>query len=481
MINEPKSYRRILKSTSITGGSTLVTIFVGIIRTKIVAIILGPSGVGIYGLFQSFIATASTFSGVGIATAASREIAEANEKDSKVDFLETIQALLFGTIILAVLSGFAIWFFREEFAMLVFGNIKDANYIGWLAIAVSFSVISASQLAIIQGVRDIAKLARLNVLSSIVGSTIGVIVTLLFGQFGLISLALAIPICSVIFGVYAIKNNFKLLEGAINITKVFNKFSLMAKLGIALFFYAVLEQITFLLVRGSIRNTLGVDSLGYFQAGYTIAVMYLGVITGAMASDFMPRIAENIGDNGKINKIINHQTEVGLLIASPIIVLMIGYAPMIISLMYSKEFISSVQLMRVLLLSDILKLISWPVGIALIGMGDGAAFARQGPVQLVIFYIGIIILMPSIGLISIGYMMILIQIIGTIWGFYYLFLKTGYKLERKILNFAVISELIIILNYYVSILNDIAGIIFSSLFSFSIMIYSYSNIKLKIK
>ena len=63
-----------MKSTSITGGATIINILISIIRTKIVAILLGPAGIGIIGLFQSFVSTATAFSGLGIATAASREI-----------------------------------------------------------------------------------------------------------------------------------------------------------------------------------------------------------------------------------------------------------------------------------------------------------------------------------------------------------------------------------------------------------------------
>jgi len=481
MIDQKKSYRRILKSTSITGGATVVNILVGVIRTKVVAVLLGPAGVGILGLYQSFISTASTFSGVGIATAASREIAELNGGHEEDGLRETIEALLIGTVILAVISGLVIWLFRDMLAMQVLGNIEAGNEIGWLGLAVSFAVVSASLVAIIQGMRQIEKLAKLNILSGIVATLVGIFILWKYRESGLVAFALAGPICSVFLGFYALRRNCNVAISGLNIHRLFHKFKVMGKLGFTLFFYAALEQVTFLFIRGNIKSSLGVDALGYFQAGYTIAVMYLGVITGAMASDFMPRIAESIRDSRGINKIINHQTEIGLLIGAPIIILMIGYAPIIINVMYSKSFIASVDIMRLLLLSDILKLISWPVGIALIGMGDGAAFARQGPVQLAIFYMGIILLIPIVGVLSVGYMMILIQAIGAVWGFYYLYRKTGYILEKSIRKYASIAGLIIIVTYCICITNELIGMIFSGVLAILFSLYSYHSLKLRTK
>jgi hypothetical protein len=46
------SYRSILKSTSLIGGASFINILISMIRTKFVAILLGPSGVGLLGLYS---------------------------------------------------------------------------------------------------------------------------------------------------------------------------------------------------------------------------------------------------------------------------------------------------------------------------------------------------------------------------------------------------------------------------------------------
>lgn len=48
---EQKDYGQIAKSTGIFGGSQLVIILSGILRTKVLALLLGATGVGLAGLF----------------------------------------------------------------------------------------------------------------------------------------------------------------------------------------------------------------------------------------------------------------------------------------------------------------------------------------------------------------------------------------------------------------------------------------------
>lgn len=51
--SKQSTYRSIFKATSLFGGLQLYLIFISIIKSKFIAILLGPLGVGIQGLFQS--------------------------------------------------------------------------------------------------------------------------------------------------------------------------------------------------------------------------------------------------------------------------------------------------------------------------------------------------------------------------------------------------------------------------------------------
>ena len=76
------NYGQILKSSSIIGAASIINILVGLLRTKVAAVLLRPAGVGLIGLFQILMATASTVSAVDFDNVGTRQIAEANGSDN---------------------------------------------------------------------------------------------------------------------------------------------------------------------------------------------------------------------------------------------------------------------------------------------------------------------------------------------------------------------------------------------------------------
>ncbi len=53
MTKESSSYKQILKATSIFGGVQVFNIIISILRAKFIAVIIGPVGMGIFGLLTS--------------------------------------------------------------------------------------------------------------------------------------------------------------------------------------------------------------------------------------------------------------------------------------------------------------------------------------------------------------------------------------------------------------------------------------------
>ena len=55
MSENKSSYRQILKATSLFGSVQLFNILIAVLRTKLIAILIGPIGIGIAGLLNSTI------------------------------------------------------------------------------------------------------------------------------------------------------------------------------------------------------------------------------------------------------------------------------------------------------------------------------------------------------------------------------------------------------------------------------------------
>ena len=62
------SHRQIFRSSAIIGGATVINIVIGIVKVKVLAVLLGPAGVGLMGLYQNIVGLAPTLAGGGLGT-----------------------------------------------------------------------------------------------------------------------------------------------------------------------------------------------------------------------------------------------------------------------------------------------------------------------------------------------------------------------------------------------------------------------------
>ena len=97
-MSESSSYKQILRSSSIIGGASVVNILISLLRTKVVAVVLGPAGVGFIGLLVTLMATASTVASLGFGNVGTRQIAEAVGEDDTAAVAAARRALFWGTL-----------------------------------------------------------------------------------------------------------------------------------------------------------------------------------------------------------------------------------------------------------------------------------------------------------------------------------------------------------------------------------------------
>ena len=97
------TYFHILKYTSLFGGIQGLNILVGLVRNKLVAMILGPDGMGIVSLFNSTIRFISDSTGLGIPTSAVKNLSQSiSEREANIR--DTVQ-LVRSWSLLAALVG----------------------------------------------------------------------------------------------------------------------------------------------------------------------------------------------------------------------------------------------------------------------------------------------------------------------------------------------------------------------------------------
>src|SRR5437868_2065430 len=120
------SYGQILKSSALIGFSTVVTLAIGIVRTKAMAVWLGPAGFGLMGLYSSIAELAQSIAGMGINASGVRQIAEAvgtgdTERIARAAVVLRRAAILLGVLGAAIPLGFSQWI-----SILTFGTDQQS-------------------------------------------------------------------------------------------------------------------------------------------------------------------------------------------------------------------------------------------------------------------------------------------------------------------------------------------------------------------
>lgn len=343
-------------------------------RTKVVAVLLGPAGIGLLGLLQSLMATATTIAGLGTLNAGTREIAKSSTSAESAALDRARGTLITTTFLLSLLGATTFWALRRPLAQYVLGDQSLSNEVGLLSIGIILGLAGGAQATLLHGLRRISDLAKVTVVASLVFTALGLIALLAFGSDGLVLFVLAGPLSSYLACRYYVsrlrlpKLRYR-LRSAISADG-----AALVRLGVAFMLSALVVVAGELVVKSMLQQQLGTHALGLFQATWTISMTYIGFALGAMGADYFPRVAGSIDDNGKVNRLANEQTEVALLLAGPVLLGMLGLAPWAVRWLYSTEFAPAWELLRFQIMGDILKVASWPLGFIIIAKGDGRTF-----------------------------------------------------------------------------------------------------------
>ena len=396
-MTEESSHRQIVRSTSIIGGASVLNILVGLVRGKISALILGPSGVGLVGLLFSLLSTSSAIAGLGFGNVGTRQIAEAVGREDEAAIAAARRAIVLGTLGLAAIGAAVFWLLRGLLARYVLGDSRLTGDVGWLALALALTVAAASQSALLNGLRRIGDLARVSVISSAAATVVGVGVLLIFGARGLIAYVLITPIASFVVGHIYVARLPKLRATNTTLAELTGQWRTLVRLGAAFMLAGLAGGAAQLIVRSLIERRLGLDALGQFQAAFTISMTYISFVLGAMATDYYPRLTAAIRDPAVVNRMVNEQTEVALLLASPVLVGVMGLAPWIIQVLYSGRFAAASAILQWQILGDALKIVSWPLGFTILAAGAGRTFLITEVVAGAVFPLATWVLLPFVG------------------------------------------------------------------------------------
>ncbi len=371
---EKKSYSRIMRSSSLIGGAEGFNLLLGMVRVKFVALFLGPSGLGLMGIFQTIKDMVATLSGLGISSSGVRDVADAVGSGDSERIARTALTLRRMCWITGIVGAGALAVLAKPISSLTFQSDDYAMQIALLGAAVLLGSVSAGQMTLIQGMRRIGDLARLKVITSVAGTLIAIIYYWRFGVAGIVPGILTLAAVNLAGSIW-FSRRIQVEMVRISWRESFFAAKGLVTLGLAFMWTVLLAAVVDYATRALITHEISLAAVGVFAAAFRLSGMFVNFVLGAMGADYFPALTAVSNDHTKMREMVNQQTEIGMLLAVPGLLATIALAPWIIQVFYTGEFVQSSALLQWFVLGCLGRVIGWPMGFVVLAKGSSGVFA----------------------------------------------------------------------------------------------------------
>lgn len=441
------SYSNIFKSTFLFSFVQVIRILVGVIKNKIVAILLGAEGMGIMSIFMNAMNFIKTGAGLGISQSAVKDISEANASEDNGKISRTISIVL-RVVMLTSLLGAAVTVFLSPFlSNWGFGDNKYTISFIFLGIAVFFEVFVENQLAILKGMRQLRSLAKASIWGSLIGLLTGVPLYYLFGVKGIVPSFIVTAFTIFLVTRYYV-NQVRYDRINIPLKQVFRDSSSMVKMGISLMLVSLIGTLFALIIAAYLRSHGGLNIVGYYNAGEVIVGSYIGVIITAMSTDYYPRISAVNNDNKKLTEEVNSQSEVGLLMAFPLVIIFVFFSPLFVNILYTEEFQETINYTDFAIIGSVIIICSNCMGMILLAKQASSIFLVSVIGQRILCLTAFILLYNAYGLRGLGYAYIFLGLLHIVLMSLIMKVKYGIQFNKRVIVQLILVVSFILLSRY---------------------------------
>ncbi len=431
------SYSHVLKYTGIFGSVQGLNIVIGLVRNKLVALLLGPAGMGLVSLLNSTITFMSQATSLGISFSAVKHISEIFDSGDEERIAHYIKVVRTWCLITALLGMLLC-------AML--GPVLSNYSFAWgdhtlefilLAPVVGMLAITGGETAILKGARKLRALASIQVCSVFAALFISVPIYFFFGTKGIVPVLLLVALADMTFTVMRSYHYYPLnLRGC---RSSIGEGTPMVRLGVAFVLTGIMGSGAEMVIRSFLNVSAGLDFVGLYNAGYVLTVTYAGMVFTAMETDYFPRVSSVNGDIAATNLMVNRQIEVSLLIISPMLTFLVLALPVLMPLLYSHSFAPVVAMAQVAALSMYFKAMTLPIAYVTLARGDSVAYFLLETAYDALLVGLVIVGYNRWGLLGTGFALTASYILDLCMVYVYAHLRYRYSASRQVCQYALLQ------------------------------------------
>ncbi len=434
------SYRQIFKSTAVIGAAQVANIGIGIVRNKALAVLLAPAGFGLAGTYLTVTGFVGGVTGLGLGMSGVRQIAEAAASGDQNKITRTVQALRWASLLSGFLGMGVLLALCVPLSYSTFGSGQHAGAIALMSLSLLFGGISTGQYALIQGLRRLVDLGKSQVAGAFFGMLASVVLVYYLRERG-IALYLVVSAGMAVLFSYWYARKIEIPRIKMRLGELWFESRGLLTLGFAFLIQNLVLGLGAYLSRVFIISLIGISAVGLYTAAWTLSSYYVGMVLKAMGADFYPRLTAVANDHPAMNRLVNEQIEMGLLIAVPGVLAVLALAPLALRILYSGAFVSAADIIRWQVLGVVLQVVSWPIATVQLAKGKGKLYALSETISASVGLLFLFVAMRLWKLEGIGISFALAVFVLT---FYYLIIGrrlSGFTFSKNCLQVLVPSLL----------------------------------------
>jgi PST family polysaccharide transporter len=384
-------FARILRSSALMGGASGVTLLAALIRNKLIAILLGPAGLGVFGILSQYAGMMSQIFGLGAGSTVVRHVADVDEehrlqRESEVRrFTWKISAIgAIGAVALALPACY--WSFDGP---------ENLHLMAIAGLAVPLLIVAGAWSAVMQARKQIGDLAKVQVISAIIGIVVSAPLVWSFGAIG--AAASIVIVAGLPSLVICIMRRSPASCGPASDDGTRK----LLRLGVAMLGMIAVTQLSLYATRILIVSHAGVDHAGYYQAALATAGSIPNFIFVAMGVDYFPRVAA-ARDEDEVLGLTNGQIQAGIMMALPLFAGLILFGRQLLTLLYSAEFAPAEDIQGWMIWGVACRLVSWPIGFWLMAKASAKEIFVIEGVGAAMAPLLMLALLPQFGFSAVG-------------------------------------------------------------------------------
>jgi enterobacterial common antigen flippase len=445
---------------------------------KVLAILLGPVGVGIAGIYQTIASIVSSATGLGLSYSGVREIAAAAATKDDIKISKATTILKSWTLATGVIGMAVTIIFCRPLSRLSFGNESYATGVALMSVGVLLTALTGGRTAMMQGFRRINSIAKANISGAFIGLIGAVFIYYAWRIKGVVP-ALLFTFFATQAATWYFSRQITIKKSKLTLRTTYKQGFPMARLGFFMVVTILMNNGFMYLVRAFIIQKSSLESVGHFIAAWTISTMYISAIFGAMGADYFPRLSGLLHDEAAMTRLVNDQTEIALLLTAPIIIGMVSFIRIIVNIFYSKAFGVTAEILSWQLLGDFIKVLGYPLGYVLIAKAKGKLVIATELFWNILYFGMIFFGWKVFGIKSSGIAFLIAYVANVACVFFLVRKAIGFGWSKNVLQYFLFFALLLFFAFLNSVASEgkLQQYIFGILLTVSAALFSFLELR----